>query len=72
MQALYHRNGRKSQKLEQEDKLGKLIGQVWLVFFLAWSTPVWAYPAMIRNQGTAKDRVLPYSVIKPIIGAWAE
>lgn len=63
VQALYQRIDPETQRSPSRQKLVKVIGYVWLVCFLAWSTPVWAYPAMSRNQGAAKDKVLPFSVI---------
>ena len=51
----------------KSDRVARLIGYVWLGVFLTWSTPVWAYPAMRRNQGKAKDIVLPFSIIKPLV-----
>ncbi len=47
-------------------RVGKVIGYVWLVVFLAWSTPVWAYPAMQRSQGKAEDLILPFSVVESL------
>ena len=48
--------------------VARMIGYVWLGTFLAWSTPVWAYPAMRRNRGVAEDRVLPFSIVRSLTG----
>lgn len=63
VQALYHYfiSGVDRTK---SNRVARLIGYVWLGMFLAWSTPVWAYPAMRRNQGKAEDIVLPFSILK--------
>ena len=62
VQALYQRVDPKANRSSPRQKLAKAIGHVWLVCFLAWSTPVWAYPAMRRNHGEPKDQVLPFSL----------
>lgn len=36
----------------------RIVGYIWLVVFMSWSTPVWSYPAIRRNQ----DPVLPFSL----------
>jgi Membrane bound O-acyl transferase family len=46
----------------------KTFGYIWVVAFLAWSTPVWVYPAIRTNQGEAKDRLLPFSVLRLSLG----
>lgn len=46
----------------------KTVGFVWVVAFLSWSTPVWVYPAIRMNQGEAKDRILPFSVLRLLLG----
>lgn len=38
----------------------KLIGYIWVVAFLVWSTPTWTYPT-IRHAG--KDRMVPVSIV---------
>ena len=44
------------------------LGYVWVVAFLAWSTPAWLYPAIRLNQGGAKDGILPFSVLRLLLG----
>ena len=63
VQALYRRIDPETQRPLPRQMLVRMIGFVWLGCFLAWTTPVWAYPAMRRNQGEPKDMVLPFSVI---------
>ena len=46
----------------------RVLGFLWLTGFVVWSTPVWAYPAMRRNKGEEKDIVLPFSIVKSILG----
>ncbi|ORY04455.1 membrane bound O-acyl transferase family-domain-containing protein [Clohesyomyces aquaticus] len=39
----------------------KGIGYVWVVAWLAWSMPVWTYPAARRSQG---EGILPFSILE--------
>ena len=38
----------------------KCVGFVWVVTWLAWSMPVWTYPAARRSQG---EGILPFSIV---------
>lgn len=46
----------------------RIVGFLWLTGFAVWSTPVWAYPAIRRDIGEEKDIILPFSVVKSILG----
>lgn len=46
----------------------RAMGYVWVVAFLSWSTPAWVYPAIRRNKGEAKDMILPFSVLRIMLG----
>ena len=46
----------------------RVIGYVWLLLFLAWSTPVWIYPALRVNLGEDKDIALPFSTLSLLKG----
>ena len=46
--------------------LVQIIGYIWLILFLSWSTPVWVFPAIRRNTGTAEDRILPFSILEKL------
>lgn len=41
----------------------RLLGYVWLATFLVWSSPVVIFPAIRRNRGEPKDRVIPFSIL---------
>ncbi|KAI9805732.1 MAG: hypothetical protein M1833_005225 [Piccolia ochrophora] len=41
----------------------RVLGYVWVIVFMAWSVPVWSYPAMYHNHGEKKDEVLPFSIV---------
>jgi hypothetical protein len=38
----------------------KAVGFIWVVVWLAWSMPVWTYPASRRSQG---EGILPFSIV---------
>lgn len=66
VQALYRKfvPGMSAIRSARRENVAKLVGYVWLGVFSVWSTPVWAYPAMRRNQGRVEDVVLPFSILK--------
>ena len=41
----------------------RIIGFLWVVFWLSVSTPWYAYPTMSRNEGGLKDQIVPFSVV---------
>lgn len=38
----------------------RVVGYVWVVAWMAWSMPVWTYPASRRSQG---EGMLPFSIV---------
>jgi Membrane bound O-acyl transferase family len=69
VQAIYRaRSGGRSRMSIQTQAWAKSIGYVWVVAFLAWSTPVWVYPAIRMNKGEADDRILPFSLLRLLLG----
>lgn len=42
----------------------RLIGYVWVLIFLWWSTPAWLYPRLRLPKDDNKERLLPFSVVK--------
>lgn len=71
VQALYHHFVPKKTDTKSAgwDKAAQAIGYIWLILFLSWSTPVWAFPAIRRNQGTAEDRILPFSILQSLLSS---
>jgi Membrane bound O-acyl transferase family len=53
---------------DQPRAWARVVGYVWVVVFLAWSTPVWVYPAIRMNNGGVDDRILPFSVLRMLLG----
>ena len=67
VQAVYRRL--KGEEREGKSKAGwgvRLVGYVWTMLFLAWSSPAWVYPVLRADRGQERDRVLPFS----FFGAW--
>ena len=48
------------------ETLERVIGWMWVLGFLGWSTPAIMYPAASLNTGTGKDRLLPISIFQGI------
>ena len=44
------------------EKWTSFIGRIWVGLFLAWSTPVWAYPVLRKGRGREADTIFLSSV----------
>ncbi len=44
----------------------KAVGYVWVVLWLAWTAPRWIYPSLCQFEGTPKDLVVPFSIVKKL------
>lgn len=44
----------------------KILGYIWVVIFMVWSTPAWIYPSLYANRGEDKDLIVPFSLVKAI------
>ncbi|MCJ1444542.1 MAG: hypothetical protein MMC23_005044 [Stictis urceolatum] len=44
----------------------RVVGYIWIISWMAYSTPVWVYPAM--RTGGGRGRVLPFSLIDTVKG----
>jgi Membrane bound O-acyl transferase family len=64
-------SGNASAKAESQPPTNwtRALGYVWVLAFMSWSTPVWAYPAIRMNKGgdEAKDALLPFSVVRMLL-----
>ena len=47
------------------DRVRWVVGYVWVVMFLAWSTPKWFYPQ--QRLGIDPANLLPFRVVGPVI-----
>ena len=47
------------------DWIRRVVGYVWVVVFLAWSTPKWFYPQ--QRLGIDPANLLPFRIIRPVI-----
>ena len=43
----------------------RIVGYLWVVIFLAWSTPTWFYPH--QRQAVDPANLLPFHVFKPLM-----
>ena len=53
-------------EMTKKKTLKRVIGWVWVLGFLGWSTPAIMYPAASMNRGTRRDTLLPISIIQVI------
>lgn len=49
----------------------KVIGYIWVLLYLSWATPIWAYPALRRNTGGPETEIFPFSVFGLLRETWA-
>ena len=48
-------------------KVVKMMGFLWVFLFHAWSVPGWIYPCLVATTGEEKDKVVPFSIVKPLL-----
>lgn len=48
-------------------KCQRVIGYIWVLLWLSWSSPIAYYPTLEANKGESKDTIVPFSIIQPII-----
>ena len=46
-------------------RVQRMVGYVWVVVFLAWSTPTWFYPQ--QRLGIDPANLLPFRVFGPLV-----
>ncbi|KAJ3580174.1 hypothetical protein NPX13_g392 [Xylaria arbuscula] len=46
---------------------GQWLGYVWVVLWMIWTTPAWAYPKLRNVTGTPRDRMSPFSILGPVL-----
>ena len=71
VQEVYRLVGTKNASRSRTPIWAKMIGYVWVVAFLAWSTPAWAYP-IIRtiNKEEATINLGAFRSILPTFPTW--
>ena len=45
-------------------RVARIIGYVWVLFFIVWTSPVWIYPAMLKMR--KEDAMLSLDAVKPV------
>lgn len=58
VQALYW--SYRGEKVGASPWAATALGYLWVVAWMVWTSPVWIYPSMQRDQG---GRILPVSII---------
>lgn len=49
----------------------RILGRIWVVAFLTWSTPVYFYPMLWRSNMGLEDSTIPFSVVRMLRqGMW--
>ncbi|KAH8586208.1 membrane bound O-acyl transferase family-domain-containing protein [Bisporella sp. PMI_857] len=64
VQAIYQRLGNRNKRTSQQ--WTRVVGYLWVIAFLIWTTPAWVYPQMARTKPGAKYDVLP-SVFRQLV-----
>ena len=62
VQALY-RSWSGLRREKETTRARRLIGWIWVVAFLWWSTPCWFYPRLRQGKGDERSKILPVSVV---------
>jgi len=67
VQAIYRSRSKDSAGTDDREPplWARVLGYFWLVVFMAWSTPIWSYPAIRRNQ----ESILPFSLFGLLMGS---
>ena len=61
--------GKQDQK--RSEIFNRVVGWVWVIGFLGWSTPAIMYPAARLNTGEGSDVLLPISILRVVKNALA-
>lgn len=48
------------EKVRASPWTARAVGYLWVAAWMVWTTPVWTYPSMKRDEG---GRILPFSLI---------
>lgn len=51
---------------QQPPLWARLVGYVWVVLFLTWSTPAFTYPMSAAYKGEERDEILPFSLLSAL------
>lgn len=54
------------QKASIHQLFNKVLGYIWVITFMVWSTPAWIYPSLYLNRGEDKDLIVPFSLVGAI------
>ena len=52
----------------QPQRWARVVGYVWVLGFMTWSTPIWFYPRLRQMAGDEREMVLPFSLLQLLRG----
>lgn len=67
VQAVYRRHSRLEGKAPGHKSWTRIVGYVWFVAWMSWTTPAWIYPKAFMAKGGPEDRILPFSILTSIM-----
>lgn len=64
VQEIYRRNSKgEGKKARGHRPWERIMGYLWFVAWMTWTTPAWVYPKALLAKGGQQDRILPFSIL---------
>lgn len=63
IQEVYHRNSKNRDKAPSDRLWKRMVGYMWFIAWMTWTTPAWVYPKARMATGGQQDRILPFSML---------
>lgn len=67
VQEIYRRGYPTAQAKAEDKTWTRIVGYVWFVAWMTWTTPAWIYPKALLAKGGPEDRLLPLSILGTIL-----
>lgn len=68
VQEIYRRNSKsEGKKARGHRPWERIMGYLWFVAWMTWTTPAWVYPQALLAKGGQQDRILPFSILGNIL-----
>lgn len=67
VQEIYRRNSKAEGKSQGHQSWTRIVGYLWFVAWMTWTTPAWVYPKALLAKGGPEDRILPFSILATIL-----
>lgn len=52
---------------DNNKRWARMVGYIWFVAWMTWTTPAWVYPKAVMAKGGQQDRILPFSLLGIIL-----